>query len=303
MDETMINPTISPLGSISPHAIFSSSPPSQPNRHHLVRRMYSDQQPLSASIPLPKSHIHRTHSELQLAEDVQRARRWSAFEMIVLANPAVYRAICEAMSSLSDTCCEGVALPLYPTLLHACLPCSPPPEIVLKMIDMSSSSDHRAGGGGWPLLRARDRAGRTPLHVAAAARGADAVDPIVIKLLGNLDPTTCSALDERGRTPLHLACESSRDGPPSYGAVRALLSESIWPASIEDDDGMSPLEHAILSNASADVVVLLQKATVLSHQERDGRPINMAESSNPNHKRKSPEAAVVPTTGIHEERI
>jgi hypothetical protein len=75
MDETMINPTISPLGSISPHAIFSSSPPSQPNRHHLVRRMYSDQQPLSASIPLPKSHIHRTHSELQLAVDVQRAER------------------------------------------------------------------------------------------------------------------------------------------------------------------------------------------------------------------------------------
>lgn len=75
MDETMINPTISPLGSISPHAIFSSSPPSQPNRHHLVRRMYSDQQPLSASIPLPKSHIHRTHSELQLADDVQRAER------------------------------------------------------------------------------------------------------------------------------------------------------------------------------------------------------------------------------------
>ena len=239
---------------------------------------------------------------LSLLLDVVRSRRWSAFEVIVLANPAVYRAICEAMSSLSDTCCEGVVLPLYPTLLHACLPCSPPPEIVLKMIDMSSSSDHREGGG-WPLLHARDRAGRTPLHVAAAARGACAVDPIVIKLLGNLDPTTCSALDERGRTPLHLACESSRDGPPSYGAVRALLSESILPASIEDDDGMSPLEHAILSNASAEVVVLLQKATVLSHQERDGRPINMAESSNPNHKRKSPEAAVVPTTGIHEERI
>ncbi|KAL3803918.1 hypothetical protein ACHAW5_010688 [Stephanodiscus triporus] len=56
--------------------------PSQPNRQrqctmrlHLVRHMHNDQQPLSASIPLPKSHIHRTHSELQLAEDVQRAEK------------------------------------------------------------------------------------------------------------------------------------------------------------------------------------------------------------------------------------
>ena len=43
---------------------------------HLLRRRSRDdrQQPLlSASIPLPKSHVHRTRSELQLADDVQRA--------------------------------------------------------------------------------------------------------------------------------------------------------------------------------------------------------------------------------------
>ena len=43
--------------------------------HLLPRRSRDDrQQPLlSASIPLPKSHVHRTRSELQLADDVQRA--------------------------------------------------------------------------------------------------------------------------------------------------------------------------------------------------------------------------------------
>ncbi len=78
--ETMTTPSTSPLG-LSPNALFSLSQPSQPNRHrqhhpsmHLIRRSCNDrQQPPSASIPLPKSHVHRTRSELQLADDVQRA--------------------------------------------------------------------------------------------------------------------------------------------------------------------------------------------------------------------------------------
>ena len=41
---------------------------------HLLPRSRDDRQySLSASIPLPKSHVHRTRSELQLADDVQRA--------------------------------------------------------------------------------------------------------------------------------------------------------------------------------------------------------------------------------------
>ena len=78
--DTMITPSTSPLG-LSPNALFSSNLPSQPNCHlqqlpsmHLLHRRCNDrQQPLSASIPLPKSHVHRTRSELQLADDVRRA--------------------------------------------------------------------------------------------------------------------------------------------------------------------------------------------------------------------------------------
>ena len=72
-------PSASPVGLSSNALFFSSSMPSQPNRHqqhhtsmHLLRRSCNDQ-PRSASIPLPKSHVHRTRSELQLAEDVRRA--------------------------------------------------------------------------------------------------------------------------------------------------------------------------------------------------------------------------------------
>ena len=239
------------------------------------------------------AHSRQVARHLSLLLDVIRSRRWSAFEFIVLSSPAVFRAV----SSLTDE----FDIAFCPTLLHACLPHDPPPEIVLKMIAMTP--DRRV------LLRAQDRAGRTPLHIAAAGR--DAADPRVIKILGSADPTTCSMLDECGRTPLHLACDASCDdyeeipgrrrGLPSYNVVRALLSECIAPASIEDDDGMSPLELAILSDASLEIVHLLQKATVISHQEREGRAV-MAKSSNIYQKRGFSEVVgVVPITGTLED--
>ena len=157
------------------------------------------------------------------------------------------------------------------SLLHACLRYSPPLEVVVKMVNMFPDRTS--------TLRAQDCMGRTPLHIAAAC---DA-DPMVIKLLGSANPSTCNILDQDGRTPLHLACDRScsildendtqsrpqQHDTPSYGAVRALLSESLSPALIEDEDGMSALEYAIISDASIEVVNLLQKATMESHQERE----------------------------------
>ncbi|KAL3823667.1 hypothetical protein ACHAXA_009772 [Cyclostephanos tholiformis] len=73
-------PNMSPLGPLA----FSHSG-MQPNRQqhhhrsmHLVKRSRTHDQErppptTSAAIPLPKSHVHRTRSELQLADDVQRA--------------------------------------------------------------------------------------------------------------------------------------------------------------------------------------------------------------------------------------
>eukprot|EP00579_Thalassiosira_antarctica_P009112 CAMPEP_0201902716 /NCGR_PEP_ID=MMETSP0902-20130614/55098_1 /ASSEMBLY_ACC=CAM_ASM_000551 /TAXON_ID=420261 /ORGANISM="Thalassiosira antarctica, Strain CCMP982" /LENGTH=229 /DNA_ID=CAMNT_0048436729 /DNA_START=56 /DNA_END=745 /DNA_ORIENTATION=+ len=53
------------LSSSLPHRHFHSK---RPHHHSNV-----NDTPLSASIPLPKSHIHRTPSELQLADDTRRA--------------------------------------------------------------------------------------------------------------------------------------------------------------------------------------------------------------------------------------
>lgn len=157
------------------------------------------------------------------------------------------------------------------SLLHACLCYSPPLGVVVKMVNMFPDRTS--------ALRAQDCMGRTPLHIAAAC---DA-NPMVIKLLISANPSTCNILDQDGRTPLHLACDSScsildendtqsqpqQREAPSYGAVRALLSESLSPALIEDEDGMSALEYAIISDASIEVVHILQKATMKSHQERE----------------------------------
>lgn len=82
-------------------------------------------------------------------------------------------------------------------------------------------------------------------------------------------PEACKIKDEDGQTPLHFACdcecrvfedEPESRSPPSFEVVHALLSASIAPASMEDEDEMSPLEYAIFSNAEVRVVKLLQRA-------------------------------------------
>ena len=130
------------------------------------------------------------------------------------------------------------------------------------------------------LMRARDRDGRTPLHVAAACEA----DPMVIKLLGSTNPATCTILDENSRTPLHLTCDTScnlfqekedtrqqrqQRNAPSHDIICALLSDSIAATVVEDKDGMNALECAILSDASFEVVTLLQNATMESLRERE----------------------------------
>ena len=225
---------------------------------------------------------------LSLLHGVIRSGRWSAFENIALSNPSVFRMICSAM----PTCDEFRGT----SLLHVCLRYSAPLKIVAKIIEMYP--DRTAA------LRARDGMGRTPLHVAAAC---DA-DAMVIKLLGSADPATCNILDDDGRTPLHLACDISGDiihdendkppppkqrEAPSYDVVRALLSESLEPTLVEDEDGMSPLEYAIISGASIEVVNLLQKATM--HVLRKGG----GEDHSQNNKRKRLPASVITPDNTH----
>lgn len=132
-------------------------------------------------------------------------------------------------------------------------------------------------------IEATDRAGRTPLHLAAQyGRNADLVKAL---LAAGADPEACdenrqtplhraaafsdnadvskalleagaarNARDDRDQTPLHLAAREGR-----LGAVTTLLAAG---ADIEarDEDGATPLHLAIARNDAAEVVAALKSA-------------------------------------------
>jgi hypothetical protein len=146
------------------------------------------------------------------------------------------------------------------TLLHAVARYDPPLTIVAKMIEICPE-----------LLYAMDSLGRTPLHIAAGL----GASPALIKLIALACPAACDAQDEDGKTPLHLACDiycelfveddtnrnKTSRRTPNHDSIRALLSESLGAATIEDLDEMSPLEYAIVSDASLQTVKMLQRAS------------------------------------------
>mmetsp|Transcript_8158 Transcript_8158/g.20070 ORF Transcript_8158/g.20070 Transcript_8158/m.20070 type:complete len:233 (+) Transcript_8158:94-792(+) len=185
-------------------------------------------------------------SYLTLLLNIIDSKDWSTFKEIMLQNPKAFQALSNIISTTNDF--NGMSF------LHAVVRNSPPLEVVTDMIRICPDSPN-----------ARDCLNRTPLHVAAGV-GANVQ---VIKCLAMAYPEACKIQDEDGRTPLHFACdidcrlfegEPDRRDPPSLQVVHALLSASIAPASMEDEDEMSPLEYAIFSDAEIRVVKLLQKA-------------------------------------------
>ena len=155
------------------------------------------------------------------------------------------------------------------TLLHAAVRFNPPLDMVAQMIRLC------------PLMTAAtDCLGRTALHVAAGSNASASL----IKLIALACPAACEVQDEEGKTPLHFACDSScvlfedhnddendaSNQPPNHESIRALLSYSIHAATLEDDEEMTPLEHAIMSDASLKTVKLLQHATSKGMQLKKG---------------------------------
>ena len=138
------------------------------------------------------------------------------------------------------------------------------------------------------MTAATDCLNRTPLHVAAGCKAS----ATLIKRIARSYPVACVIQDAEGKTPLHLACDSScvlfedqidvtdENGtstsssnrePPNHESIAALLSISLHAATLEDDDEMSPLEHAIMSNASLETILMLQAATRKAHKQVDER--------------------------------
>ena len=142
------------------------------------------------------------------------------------------------------------------TLLHAVIKYNPPIQVLESMIQAHSDA-----------ISGQDCLGRTPLHVACGVGS----DSSIIRMLVRAYPEACDVQDVDGRTPLHLACDSecvlfegdqTPRSPPSIGVVRALLSGSLKPVLIEDEDEMSPIEYALVSEVDREVVKLLQLASM-----------------------------------------
>ena len=140
--------------------------------------------------------------------------------------------------------------------LHACVRFNPPLHLVQVLIELLPESTSLV-----------DCMNQTPLHIAAGAR----VDLSIIQLLVNASPFSCSIRDVDGMTPLHLACDSTCDiftgdedctrDPLTYDVVSTLIKAYPTAVTLEDKEGTSALEHAILSDAPIDVVKLLQAIT------------------------------------------
>ncbi len=145
--------------------------------------------------------------------------------------------------------------------LHATVRYNPPPELVQILLDLVPESP-----------TCIDIARRTPLHIAVGMRA----NPSTVELLVRAYPNACAMLDWEGKTPLHLACddgfnlfnEEDNDTTTTIerpkhclDTIRTLINACPLAAVVEDQDDMTALEHAIMSDASIKVVGLLQGIT------------------------------------------
>ena len=190
---------------------------------------------------------------------------WETLRSTVLSDPTLFRNIASTISACSEL--NGM------TILHAAVRYNPPLDMVAQIIRLCPQ-----------MTAARDCLGWTPLHVAAGSK----TSASLIKLIALACPAACDVQDEEGKTPLHFACDSScvlfkdhnhnndendastSNQPPNHESIRALLSYSIHAATLEDDEEMTPLEHAIMSDASLKTVKLLQHATSKGMQLKKG---------------------------------
>eukprot|EP00581_Thalassiosira_minuscula_P028391 CAMPEP_0183751074 /NCGR_PEP_ID=MMETSP0739-20130205/1524_1 /TAXON_ID=385413 /ORGANISM="Thalassiosira miniscula, Strain CCMP1093" /LENGTH=234 /DNA_ID=CAMNT_0025987255 /DNA_START=78 /DNA_END=782 /DNA_ORIENTATION=+ len=185
---------------------------------------------------------------VQILVGLMEAREWYQLEDLALTQPKTFKAVSRAIGLRKEF--NGMSL------LHACVRFDPPIHILKRMIKLHPNA-----------VMAEDCLGRTPLHVAAGS----SANYEVIEILTAQYPEACDIQDVDGKTPLHFACDTSFElfedenqparGPPCLATISVLLKASMAAATLEDLDEMNALEYAILSDASLDVVLLLQKAS------------------------------------------
>lgn len=208
--------------------------------------------------------IDNLMSYVAIVLELIHTQNWAKFEKVT-SQPKLFKIITEYIQKCDEF--NGM------TLLHVIVKRKPPLHILDAMIHAHSDA-----------LRGQDCVGRTPLHVACGT-GADAK---IIRSLVKAFPQACDLKDEDGRLPLHLACDTdcvlfegdqTPRAPPSVDVVKALLAASLRSVLVEDDDEMSPIEYAIVSGSSIDVVKLLQKASMAKRREEAMTSMDAATST------------------------
>ena len=137
-------------------------------------------------------------------------------------------------------------------ILHILYASNPPLDIVTDLLGLCGSR-----------VTEIDSTGRTPLHMATASGAPlEVVEPLI-----SMYPSAAGIPDNRGETPLMLASAHGKGADKSL--VKALIRASPHTVIDEDDEGLSALEYALLSEVPRDIFRMLQKSCAKERKRRD----------------------------------
>lgn len=193
-----------------------------------------------------KRRLHDGHSE---------TRRESKTYTLTLTEKKEWRCLAAPLDLLEweDRAKEISSLrgPLDWNFLHVLCSLAAPLSIIRRVANVCPD-----------LVSEVDVLGRTPLHIALCffAPGMD----VIVAYLGTANKAALSIQDIQGKTPLTYACDNSgnRDIPLTANMhcrlIKNLVRAEPLTISVEDHEGISPIEHAVCSNAPFIVVEMLQ---------------------------------------------
>lgn len=157
--------------------------------------------------------------------------------------------------SLLDTD-NGLAFAEHATrdILHILYASNPPLDIATDLLGLCGNR-----------VQEEDSTGRTPLHFATASGApVEVVEPLI-----SMYPAAAGLPDCRGETPLMLASAHGKSADKSL--VKALIRASPHTVIDEDDEGMSALEYALLSEVPKDIFRMVQKSCARERKRRDAK--------------------------------
>lgn len=133
-------------------------------------------------------------------------------------------------------------------------------------------------------LKSADSTGRYPIHVAAKW----AASPDVMSYLVKMNPSVSGVQDSTGKTPMHYVAEFyiahfnnvqwSRDDA-MLQVVRLLKNAAPLSVNLEDEEGMTCIEYALISDAHIKVVKTMQRACRDDWRGRSQRCIDLIEEN------------------------